>query len=183
MNKHGKLLLPLLLLCATVFAQDEQPGQSRWFGGGNFGLSFGNYTFINISPQVGYRFTQRVAAGGGINFQYISDRTRINGETVSKFNRGVGGLNIFGRVYPIQQFMLQVQPEANYVWGKDIYYNPRQEYKVGSQVVPSLLLGGGAVLPAGRSVLIISLFYDVLQKENSPYGRRAIVNFGYNIGF
>ncbi|RPD48836.1 MULTISPECIES: hypothetical protein [Chitinophagaceae] len=182
MKKHLQLIM-LLLCSSAVFAQQEEGKENRWFGGGNFGLSFGNYTFINISPQVGYRFTERVAAGGGVNFQYVSNRTRRGDETISKFNRGVGGLNVFGRVYPIQQFMLQVQPEANYVWGKDIYYNPRTEYKVGSQLVPSLLLGGGAVFPTGRSALIISMFYDVLQNDRSPYGRRAIVNFGYNVGF
>ncbi len=145
-------------------------------------MSFGNYTFINVSPQLGYRFTDRVAAGGGVNFQYVSDRTRINGETIYKSSRGVGGLNIFGRVYPIRQAMLQAQPEANYVWGKDKDYINNQEYTFDAQVVPSLLLGGGLVLPAGRSSLILSVFYDVLQKEASPYGSRPIVNFGYNIG-
>jgi hypothetical protein len=180
-----KLLNLFVLLitgfCASAQNEDAPPG-NRWFTGGNFGLSFGNYTFINVSPQVGYRFTDRVAAGGGVNFQYVSDRTRINGETIYKSSRGVGGLNIFGRVYPIQQFMLQVQPEANYVWGKDKDYINNQEYTFDARVVPSLLLGGGLVLPSGRSALIISVFYDVLQKESSPYGSRPIVNFGYNIG-
>ena len=64
MKKQTRLIAILLLLCNHLFAQEEAPAQSRWFGGGNFGLSFGNYTFINISPQVGYRFTEKVAAGG-----------------------------------------------------------------------------------------------------------------------
>lgn len=180
--KHLKLLTVLVWISASAMAQNEEPGGSRWFGGGNFGLAFGNYTFINVSPQVGYRFTKHLAAGGGINFQYISDRTRVNGETVYKSQRGVGGLNIFGRVYPIPQFMVQAQPEANYVWGKDRNYVSDQEFKFDSRLVPSLLLGGGVVLPAGRSALILSVFYDVLQNEGSPYGRRPIVNFGYNFG-
>jgi hypothetical protein len=79
--------------------------------------------------------------------------------------------------------MLQVQPEANYIWGKDINFNPRQEYKFDPQIVPSLLLGGGAVLPAGRSAMLISVFYDVIQNENSPYGNRPFINIGYNVGF
>ena len=33
---------------------------SRLFFGGNFGLTFGNFTFINVSPVVGYRITQYV---------------------------------------------------------------------------------------------------------------------------
>lgn len=182
--KHLGLNLLLIILNAfAAQAQDDEPMQNRWFTGGNFGLSFGNFTFVNISPQVGYRFTEKVAAGGGVNFQYISDRTRVNGQTVYRTNRGVGGLNVFGRVYPVPQFMVQVQPEANLVWGKDRDYINDLEFKAGTRLVPSLLLGGGLVLPAGRNALIVSAFYDVLQNEYAPYGRRAIVNFGYNVGF
>ncbi len=52
--------------------------------------------------------------------------------------------------------------------------------KVDAMIVPSLLLGGGAALPAGKGVFIISVSYDVLQHKNAPYGKRPIYNFGYN---
>ncbi|OLY93728.1 hypothetical protein SAMN05444008_11453 [Cnuella takakiae] len=182
--KHLNLILGFFLLFVGVAVQaQDEPMQNRWFTGGNFGLSFGTYTFVNISPQIGYRFTDKVAAGGGVNFQYISDRTRVNGETVYRTNRGVGGLNVFGRFYPVPQFMVQVQPEANYVWGKDKDFINNQEFRFDPRVVPSLLLGGGLVLPTGRNALIISAFYDVIQDPDAPYGRRPIVNFGYNLGF
>lgn len=173
-------LLCLLLVC-SVHGQEEPA--SRWFGGGNFGLSFGRFTFINVSPQVGYRFTNRFAAGGGVNLQYVSDKTVINDVAVYRSTRGVGGLNLFGRVYPIPQLMLQVQPEANYVWGRDRDLINDRDFKVAGAVVPSLLLGGGAVLPAGRSALVLSVFYDVLQRPDAPYGARPFVNVGYNVGF
>jgi hypothetical protein len=44
-------------------------------------------------------------------------------------------------------------------------------------------MGGGLVLPSGRGEMLITVFYDVMQDKNSPYGRRPIYNFGYNIGF
>lgn len=175
----------------TLFAQEENQDEEKGFRkdklfvGGNFGLSFGNYTFINVSPQIGYRFTDHFAAGTGINFQYVSLKEKYtNGDLFRKASQGVVGLNVFGRVYPIRQFMLQAQPEANYIFGKEIYYDsdPRQEYKLDTRIVPSLLLGGGLVLPAGRGATIISVFYDVLQKEGAPYGRRPIVNFTFNVG-
>ncbi|HZF63921.1 MAG TPA: hypothetical protein VEZ55_05540 [Chitinophagaceae bacterium] len=190
-----KSVLILMMLCAIVhaFGQDaseegeEKKGFSRdkLFVGGNFGLSFGTYTLINVSPQIGYRFNKHFAAGTGVNLQYVSLKERFsNGNLFRKSSQGVVGLNMFGRVYPIQHFMLQVQPEANYVFGKEIYYdsNPRQEYTMDAQIVPSLLLGGGLVLPAGRGATIISLFYDVLQNENSPYSNRPIFNFTFNVG-
>jgi hypothetical protein len=36
--------------------------------GGSLGASFGNYTFVNVSPQVGYMFNQYITAGAGINY-------------------------------------------------------------------------------------------------------------------
>ena len=189
-----KIFISLFLFAAIAAqAQDEGPRneeepkgfqREKLFIGGNFGLSFGDYTFINLSPQLGYRFNDFFAAGFGINGQYVSDRRRVGSTTVARFTRGIVGLNTFGRAYPFRFLMLQVQPEANYLFGKDRYYtgNMPGTYNFGAEIVPSLLLGGGAVLQQGRGALIISAMYDVLQKRNSPYGSRPVYNIGYNIG-
>lgn len=154
--------------------------KSKLFYGGNFGMTFGDYTLINISPQIGYRFNEYLAAGGGVNFQYISLKERDYGNPVDRKSQGVVGLNIFGRVYPFRQFMLQAQPEMNYVFGKIRYYNPPSRTNLDASIVPSLLLGGGIVFPAGRGAFIVSVFYDVLQQQNSPYSNKPFFNFGYN---
>jgi hypothetical protein len=192
--KKAVLVFTLCISTFFVFGQDEEPEKEKGFQkeklfvGGNFGVSFGSYTFINISPQIGYRFTDHFAAGVGLNLQYVSDKLEdYNGDTYYKTEQGVTGLSVFGRVYPIRQFMLQVQPEVNYVFGKEKYfqtsYQPAQEYNLNAEIVPSLLLGGGLVLPSGsRGAFIISVFYDILQDPGSPYGKRAIVNFTFNIG-
>lgn len=193
--RKATILLLLLVSVLFSFAQEEEGEEKkkgfqkdRLFVGGNFGLTFGNYTLINVSPQIGYRFNRYFAAGTGLNFQYVSlKREDYNGDAYYKSSQGVTGLNIFGRVYPIQYFMLQVQPEMNYIFGKEKYfqtsYQNAQEYNLNAEIVPSLLLGGGLVLPSGgRGAFIASLFYDVLQKDNSPYGNRPIINFTYNIG-
>ena len=59
----------------------------------------------------------------------------------------------------------------------------RQPYKIPTQFVPSLLLGGGAAIPAGRGAITISVMYDVIQNLYSPYYHQAVYGFGYNIGF
>ena len=188
----------LLVQCALIisfclFAQTEEEKpevkkgfqKERLFAGGNFGLTFGDYTLINISPQVGYRFSRLFAAGVGLNAQYVSYKERyLNGDAYRKVTQNVTGLNLFARFYPLEQFFIQAQPEANYIFGKQIFYGPpKQEYRLDAVIAPSLLLGGGAALPTGKGAFIISASYDVLQDKNSPYGKRPIYNFGYNFNF
>jgi hypothetical protein len=191
-----KEIILVIALCATTlfsFAQDEKEEEEKkgfqkekLFVGGNFGLTFGNYTFINVSPQIGYRFSDLFAAGVGFNLQYVGWKDEYVGGDYEKNSRMVTGLNIFGRVYPIKNFMIQVQPEGNYVFGKQKYYQASTQTifknNADAAIVPSLLLGGGLVIPSGRGAFITSVFYDILQKDNSPYGNRPIINFTYNIG-
>jgi hypothetical protein len=188
--KKAILAAALFFSVFTLHAQDEEGEKKgfqkeRLFFGGNFALAFGTNTVINISPQIGYRFSNLLAAGLGINGQYINQRLiAFNGQEAGRLKLGVLGLNAFGRIYPIEQIMLQVQPEANYIFGsRTIYSSNPQTTKEDPAIVPSLLLGGGYVQPSGRGAFIISIFYDVLQDPKSPYGAQPIYNFGYNISF
>lgn len=184
------VVITLILSCSFLAnAQEEEApktgfDKSKLFVGGNFALNFGNITIVNISPQVGYRFNRFFAAGAGVNGEYTSFRFQdFNGRTTSRQNYGVAGLNIFGRVYPIEQLLLQVQPELNYTWGKEKFYGPPDiESKLEGKIVPSVLVGGGAAIPAGRGAFLIMVQYDVLQNERTPYGNKIFYNFGYNIG-
>jgi hypothetical protein len=173
----------------SVLAQEEEEEPKKGFDkdklfiSGNFGLSFGDFTLINISPQIGYRFNNVLAAGVGVNGIYSSSRSRfLNGETASRENYGVVGLNIFGRVYPIQYAFLQLQPEVNYTWGKLKEYSPDVVYKLDGKMVPSLLAGAGAAIPAGAGAFIIMAQYDVLQNARTPYGEKVFFSFGFNFG-
>jgi hypothetical protein len=94
------LILMLVLATAGVWAQegDEDEGKKgfqkeKLFVGGNFGLAFGNYTFINISPQLGYRFTNLFAAGMGVNGQYVSFKERYfdTGDPIARFRKPLSG--------------------------------------------------------------------------------------------
>ena len=192
--KTNRIIYLILLFCIPLIAsaQDEEPKEepvrgfdkSKLFFGGNFGLSFGNFTLINISPQLGYRFNRTLAAGAGINFQYVSSKTNFNNSIYDyKESIGVGGLNLFGRIYPLDFVFLQLQPELNYTWGKVKYYNGMPDDKLPGKLVPSLLGGGGASIPMGRGAFIVMVQYDILQNERSPYGEKVFYNFGYNFGF
>ena len=183
-----KMLLMLTILVTTFSlssqAQDEEESsrgfdKSKLFVGGSFGAGFGSSsTLVNVSPQVGYRFNDYLAAGAGVNFIYSSYKY-----FGYKANYGVTGLNVFGRFYPFQYAFLQAQPELNYTWGK-YKYDDGTEQKLDGKFVPSLLGGVGAAIPSGgRGAFLIMVQYDLLQNERTPYGNKAFFNFGYNIGF
>lgn len=182
------LSVALAFFCKLLFAQDEEGikgfKKDKLFGGGSFGLSFGSYTLINLSPQVGYRFNKYFSLGLGLNLIYASHKEKLNGLDYYKVVQGITGLNLFTRFYPTSKFLLQVQPEANYIFGKQIFYQPVKEtYKLDAEIVPSFLAGGGLVMPTQKGEVITTVMYDLLQKPNSPYGNRPIVNVGYNFNF
>lgn len=154
---------------------------SRLFFGGNFGVSFGDFTFVNISPQVGYRFTDRFSAGGGVNFIGSASTVRTaNGDRLMRQGYGYAGLNLFGRLFPVSNLFVNVQPEMNYSWGRVRYYNGQADVKTPGAFVPVLLVGAGAAIPTGRGQIIAMYQYDVVGNERSPYGRRPFLTFGFN---
>ena len=184
--KNLIILLSLVFTTTVSFSQEEQGGggfdKSKMFFGGNFGVSFGNSTFVNVSPLAGYRFNSWLAAGAGINFIYSSFTTRdYNGDKLYRDEYGTAGTYIFGRVYPVQFAFLQVQPEFNYTWGKTkFYYGNIPDLKLEGAYVPSLLVGAGAALPAGSGAIILMIQYDVIQDGRSPYGRNPFFTIGFN---
>ena len=181
--------MALVFFSAVVAAQDEEKTtttNNRLFAGGSLGLSFGNYTLINLSPQIGYRFNKYLASGIGFNLIYASQKDKdYYGRDLSKSVQGITGLNVFTRFYPVEKFFVQIQPEANYIFGNITYFqgNAPGKYKLDAQIVPSFLGGGGLVVPTGNGALITTVMYDVLQRLNSPYGNKPIVNVGYNFNF
>lgn len=158
--------------------------KQKLFTGGNLGLSFGSITYINLSPLIGYRFSDLFAAGVQINAQYESVRYENFDNSLYKKERyGVIGAGVFGRVYPLRQFFLQLQPEMNFIFGKVKYYDGTPEQKYRDQV-PSLLGGGGySQSLGGNSAFVIMVLYDILQDDRSPYGNKPIFRAGVNIGF
>ncbi len=160
--------------------QEPQKGfqKEKLFWGGNLGLSFGSVTYINVSPLVGYRFSDMASAGVQINGVYES--VKYGGQ---KDKYGLLGVGVFGRFYPISQFFLHVQPEVNFVMGntKNSGGGSTNKYHRNST---SFLVGGGYSQPiGGNSAFVIMVLYDVLQGDYSPYGDQPIFRVGVNLGF
>jgi len=183
-----KLIICALYLLLTVvcFGQDtttQQPSKfdpKRLEFGGNFGLSFGkttgsgSSTSVIIAPQVGYVFHPRFSAGAGVNYSYY----HYSIDSYGSANLNYMGLNVYGRVRPVNPIVLQLQPEIYRVWGNSFGSSV-------SKIVPALLAGGGVIIPLGssRGGILLMLSYDLAQNSYSPYGNRIFFSVGYTVGF
>ncbi|NSL88460.1 hypothetical protein [Chitinophaga solisilvae] len=158
---------------------------SRLILGGSLGMVFGDYTNVDISPLVGYRFNDYIAAGININAQYGQFKAyNYNGDVAQRDKYTIFGGGVWGRVYPVPMLFVHIQPEYNYISQKSTFYtNPKQTLST-SYTVPSLLLGAGYTQSVGGRVGIgISILYDVIQDNRSPYRNNVIYRVGAGLGF
>lgn len=72
-----------------------------FFTGGSFGLQFGTITAIDISPILGYRFTENIVAGIGATYQYYR-----NGRYIPAVQTDIYGGRTFVRFYFLQKLFL-----------------------------------------------------------------------------
>jgi hypothetical protein len=156
---------------------------NRLVFGGNLNVSFGDFTFINISPQVGYQFSNMVTAGAGINYINTGITYRdVGGNKIYKESFSYAGMNLFGRFFPTNFLFLMAQPEINYSWGQVKFFNSQEpNLKLNSAWVPTFLVGGGLMLggQGGRGGFMLSLQYDLAQDPRSPYGTAPFFGMGY----
>lgn len=138
----------------------------RWSLSGSFGMSFGDYTNIDVSPQVGYHWNEFLSAGGGVSYNYL--------HSSKNYDMNYLGLNIFGRVTPVKYIALQVQPEIKASWGK-VYGR-----KIDLRYIPVMLVGGGCVFPTGTGFVSVMFYYDVIQDKYSPYRKNWVCSVGYS---
>jgi hypothetical protein len=160
---------------------------SRLVLGGSLGMVFGDYTNVDISPLVGYRFSDYIAAGISVNGQYGQYRSRdYNGNTLQRDKYTIFGGGVWGRVYPLPMLFVHIQPEYNFISQSSTYYQGGDEKQTlkTNYGVPSLLVGAGYTQSVGGRVGIgISILYDVIQDNRSPYRNNLVYRVGAGLGF
>lgn len=188
-----KLLLLLLIINPFIISysqsshydryRNKENNQTKGFDinkltlGGNFGLQFGDYTTINIAPQVGYSFNKYVNAGAGLSYTYYRYKYDFNSADLIN-TRSYLGFNLYARFYPIDYLVLMIQPEANRMWSSFKEDRTSSKYSE-SKFVPVVLVGGG--LRFGPVSAMIQ--YDIVQDKNSPYGDKLFYTLGYTWNF
>ena len=172
------LLLIQPLLSSEVFSQGEEDNlgvkdmkiSDRIFYGGNLGLQFGTITFIDASPLIGYRLTDKLSLGTGISYMYY--REKFPG--FQEFSTSIYGGRLFGRYIIYKNLFAHTEYEVLNLESFDI--NRRIN-------VTNILVGGGYRQHlGGRAYLNLLALWNINETADSPY-RNPIIRMGIGIGF
>ncbi len=166
-------LASLLILFALGISAQNKLSDRIYFGGG-FGLSAGSdVTNISLSPQIGYKITERYSAGVGITYQYVKIRNFES--SINNY-----GWSVFNRYNITRQF---------FAYGE--YENLQFEFftpdgSTSRRGFNSLLFGGGySESLAGRATFSVAALYNVLYDpadRTQPYDSPWVVRAGVGIG-
>lgn len=177
-NTAACALFLIGLFSSFVIAAQERPKEKVPFGqrlifGGNLGLQFGSYTFVDVSPLVGYKVTDQLIMGLGATYIYYSVD-----DFPYKYSTNIFGGRAFTKYYLMENLFAHVEYEVLNMEVLDDL-----TYKLVRTNIPSLFVGGGYRQMMGeRSAFELLLLYNVMEERNSPY-QNPIVRAGFVFGF
>ena len=196
--KKAIIVLVLISSFYAVKAQEEEKSgdkkkggfkKENLFVGGDLTLGFSNsYTALGISPYFGYSVNKYLDVAVSANINYTSQRDYV--VYGDKVRQTVYGPGAFVRVYPVRFLFAQAQYEHNFISVKYLPAENSGYLKTTDRVdANSFLVGAGWAggrSEDNKSFYYISVSWDLLRNENSPYVdglKRAIPIFkaGYNI--
>jgi len=158
--------------------------------GGGLSLQFGNVTNVGITPVIGYKFSEKFAAGVGLGYGYVRFKDFYEVYDISQGRMLLKPLkmhsfsgSIWARYIVFDNVFVHAEPEYNIVKYNDYPTGLNVEEKE-SLSIPACLVGAGYRFQlSDRASMVGMLLYDVVQDENSPYRNRIFPRLGFNIGF
>ncbi|MBI2281746.1 MAG: hypothetical protein HYU68_13810 [Bacteroidetes bacterium] len=149
----------------------EKSGKFDWDRvtvGGGLGATFGDLTYFEIAPAVGYYITDNILAGVGGTYIYYSDN-------VYKYKTNIYGGTIFTE-YLFKDLPILAHAETNLM----NYFSRNRQARINAVGV---FLGGGLKqqLGDGRSYLSILVLWDINETQDSFYPN-PIIRGGISIG-
>jgi len=145
------------------------------FIGGNLVIGGGAGSFqIGLNPEIYKRVNDYVDIGAATNLFFQSFNPTISnglpGISSRSFQLGAGA---FTRIWPLEKFFIQVQPEYNYTWSRfkdrgteGINAGASRSISFGAE---SLLAGIGYGSRSENGMTYFSVMIDLLKNINSPY--------------
>jgi hypothetical protein len=197
-NGSFKFIAVLLGLWISIFdghvnAQEYKPPSenslsNRIFYGGGLGLQFGDITLIDISPMVGYRITEKLAAGITLTYKYYKVKDYyayyLNLPSADLKSNIYGG-SLFSRYFLFENLFVQAEYEY-LLYSYDVYEQNKggTGYSKSNETIdlPSFFLGGGYRQPiGGRTFFTITVLYNFSDSPYSPYSN-PIIRAGISVG-
>jgi hypothetical protein len=145
------------------------------FIGGNLVIGGGAGSFqLGLNPEIYKRVNDYVDIGAATNLFFQSFNPTISnglpGISSRSFQLGAGA---FTRIWPIEKFFIQIQPEYNYTWSRfkdrgteGINAGASRSIRFGAE---SLLAGIGYGSRSENGMTYFSVMIDLLKNTNSPY--------------
>lgn len=176
---HARILLLIIIVVSSIevyAGNDDEPDvkdlsfKERLFVGGHIGLQIGDFTFIDVSPLIGYRLTNNLSAGLGLTYQYFHYR---------HFGYGTHtyGGNIFARYTVIPQAFIYAEYEmlnleSSYfdLDGRDRFW----EY--------NYFLGAGYRVRLGRKAYFNLMLLYNFNKDSYIYFDDWVFRFSIEVG-
>jgi hypothetical protein len=178
MKKSFTLLVSLLILSFTFtshFALAQNIIQTQkvleeekpiLFGGGLL-LGGGSNSFqLGLNPELLKSYNKYIDAGIIANIYYSSFSISLgSNEKIKNFQLGAG---VFARVWPVEQFFIQVQPEYNRTWTSANNYT--NGVRASTSYGATSILGGiGYGKHNAEGMSYFSVMIDLLNADQSPY--------------
>lgn len=144
--------------------------------GGNAGAAFGNSTYVEASPVIGYHITDMLIGGVGFTYQYYKENYNVI--NFADYSASVMGPRVFLQHDLIFNFFAHA--EFEHAWAKFAYEDPTLgEYRLEAN---ALFLGLGYNSMMGESARFqIMVLYDVLNGVESIYYNPYVFRVGYLI--
>jgi hypothetical protein len=163
--------LLLFSFCELKSQGTNEPPSGSWTErlgfGGNVGLRFGDVTYFEASPIVGYRLGPFLMPGVGGSYRFYKDRY---------MNQGINiwGASAWIRAYPLPMIFAYAEHEELY--GSFDYYRPNVKYFIGTNFV-----GGGYTQGMGNASTYVMVLFAINQEQYGIY-TNPIIRVGFMIG-
>jgi len=178
MKRSIKIFISLIIICFTLIShlvqaqniiqtqkvlEEEKP---ILFGGGLL-LGGGSNSFqLGLNPELLKSYNKYIDAGIIANIYYSSFSISLgSNEKIKNFQLGAG---VFARVWPIEQFFIQIQPEYNRTWTSANNYS--NGVRASTSFGATSILGGiGYGKHNADGMSYFSVMIDLLNANQSPY--------------
>ena len=175
----GALVASCLVQAALVqptLAQTVTKSSGPWFFGGGVGLGFGDVTYVELSPLVGYQVNERVSVGGSLTYRYRDDERFSPSISTSDY-----GSSLFARYAVAGPFFIQAEYE--YLNYEIVRLDNSSERRDAN----SVFAGGGISKPVSPNVsLFATALYNLTYSsydDPAPYDSPWVIRLGVSAGF